>query len=176
MSISKIATRASAAAILSIGLLSAPAFAGHHKEKSTHAETMMKADIVDTAIAAGSFNTLVAAVQAASLEATLRSDGPFTVFAPTDAAFAKLPAGTVDMLLLPENKDKLTSILTYHVLSGKVKSKKLLGKTMKAATVEGSKVFVDGRNGVEVDGAKVITADIKTSNGIIHVIDTVIMP
>lgn len=172
----KTGTRFAAATLLSIGMLSAPAFAGHHAKKEAHAAAMQKADIVDTAVAAKSFNTLVAAVQAAGLESTLRSDGPFTVFAPTDAAFAKLPAGTVDMLLLPENKDKLVSILTYHVVSGKVESKDLAGKTLKAETAQGSKIFVDGRNGVEIDAAKVVKADIKTSNGIIHVIDTVLMP
>jgi uncharacterized surface protein with fasciclin (FAS1) repeats len=136
----------------------------------------MQADIVDTAIQAGSFNTLVAAVQAAGLEATLRSEGPFTVFAPTDAAFAKLPAGTVETLLMPENKDQLVSILTYHVLPGAVMSSDIAGKTLDVATVEGSMVSIDATDGVMIDNATVITADIETSNGVIHVIDTVIMP
>lgn len=140
------------------------------------AEAPMQADIVDTAIQAGSFNTLVAAVQAAGLEATLRSEGPFTVFAPTDAAFAKLPAGTVESLLLPENKDKLVSILTYHVLPGAVMSSNIAGKSLDVATVEGSMVSIDATNGVKIDGATVVAADIETSNGVIHVIDTVIMP
>lgn len=179
MTFTKSTTRLAAITITALSLAAAPAFAGTHSSKKADCETtstMKKADIVDTAVSAGSFNTLVAAVQAAGLESTLRSDGPFTVFAPTDAAFAKLPAGTVEMLLKPENKDTLASILTYHVLAGKVKSKDLKGKTLKTATVEGSKVFVDGRHGVKVDAAKVIKADIKTTNGIIHVIDTVIMP
>jgi len=136
----------------------------------------MQADIVDTAIQAGSFNTLVAAVQAAGLEATLRSEGPFTVFAPTDAAFAKLPAGTVETLLMPENKDQLVSILTYHVLPGAVMSTDIAGKTLDVATVERSMVSIDATDGVMIDNATVITADIETSNGVIHVIDTVIMP
>jgi uncharacterized surface protein with fasciclin (FAS1) repeats len=136
----------------------------------------MQADIVDTAIQAGSFNTLVAAVQAAGLVATLRSEGPFTVFAPTDAAFAKLPAGTVETLLMPENKDQLVSILTYHVLPGAVMSSDIAGKTLDVATVEGSMVSVDATDGVMIDNATVVAADIETSNGVIHVIDTVIMP
>lgn len=136
----------------------------------------MQADIVDTAIQAGSFNTLVAAVQAAGLEDTLRSEGPFTVFAPTDDAFAKLPAGTVEGLLLPENKSKLVSILTYHVLSGAVMSSDIAGKSLDVATVEGSMVSIDATNGVMIDNATVVAADIETSNGVIHVIDTVIMP
>lgn len=136
----------------------------------------MKSDIVDTAVAAGSFNTLVAAVQAAGLVDTLKSDGPFTVFAPTDAAFAALPAGTVENLLKPENKGTLVKILTYHVLSGKVMSADIAGKTLSPNTVEGSIVDINAVNGVMVDGANVITADIETSNGVIHVIDKVIMP
>ncbi|MEL6372258.1 MAG: fasciclin domain-containing protein [Pseudomonadota bacterium] len=135
-----------------------------------------KADIVDTAVAAGSFNTLVAAVQAAGLEDTLRSEGPFTVFAPTDEAFAALPAGTVEDLLKPENKDQLVSILTYHVVSGKTKSKDLAGQTLSVATVNGAEVAIDGTNGVKVGNANVVKADIYTSNGVIHVIDTVLMP
>lgn len=133
-------------------------------------------DIVDTAVAAGSFTTLVAAVQAADLVDTLKSPGPFTVFAPTDDAFAALPAGTVDSLLLPENKDKLVSILTYHVVSGNVPASRLAGKRGSIATVEGSKLHFDGRNGVKINKANVITADITASNGIIHVIDGVLLP
>ena len=135
-----------------------------------------KSDIVDTAITAGSFNTLVAAVQAAGLVDTLKSDGPFTVFAPTDAAFAALPAGTVENLLKPENKETLVKILTYHVLSGKVMSADIAGKILSPATVEGSTVDINATNGVMIDGANVVTADIETSNGVIHVIDKVIMP
>ena len=132
-------------------------------------------DIVDTAIDAGSFTTLVAAVQAAGLVDTLKSEGPFTVFAPTDAAFAALPAGTVEDLLKPENKDKLVSILTYHVLPGKVMSGDL-SEGLKAATVQGSEVTVTLADGAKVDGATISAADIAASNGVIHVIDAVILP
>jgi uncharacterized surface protein with fasciclin (FAS1) repeats len=133
-------------------------------------------DIVDTAIANDQFSTLVAAVKAAGLVDTLKGDGPFTVFAPTNDAFAKLPAGTVEMLLKPENKDKLVAILTYHVVPGKVMSGDLAGKKLSAATVQGSDVDIDATNGVRVDGATVTTADIGADNGVIHVIDTVILP
>lgn len=132
-------------------------------------------DIVDTAVDAGSFETLVAAVQAAGLVETLKGEGPFTVFAPTDEAFAALPAGTVESLLEPENRDQLVSILTYHVVPGKVMSTDL-SDDMTAATVEGSEITIDLDNGVMVDAASVVTADIETSNGVIHVIDQVIMP
>jgi uncharacterized surface protein with fasciclin (FAS1) repeats len=135
-----------------------------------------KKDIVDTAVSAGSFNTLVAAVKAADLVDTLKSQGPFTVFAPTDDAFAKLPAGTLNDLLKPENKDKLTSILTYHVVSGKVMAKDVA--TMKMAeTVNGQSIMVSMEGGnVMIDNAKVVKADIECSNGVIHVIDSVILP
>jgi uncharacterized surface protein with fasciclin (FAS1) repeats len=135
-----------------------------------------RADIVQTAVDAGSFNTLVAAVKAAGLVETLQGPGPFTVFAPTDEAFARLPAGTVENLLKPENKSKLVAILTYHVVPGKVMSKDIAGKKTMAKSVEGSEIDVDATSGVKVDNAKVIKADIETSNGVIHVIDTVIMP
>jgi uncharacterized surface protein with fasciclin (FAS1) repeats len=134
------------------------------------------ADIVDTAIAAGNFKTLVAAVQAAGLVDTLKGTGPFTVFAPTDEAFAKLPAGTVDDLLKPENKDKLVAILTYHVVPGKVMAADVAGKQTMAKSVQGGEITVNGTDGVMVDSAKVIQADIVASNGVIHVIDAVIMP
>ena len=135
-----------------------------------------KMDIVDTAVSAGSFNTLVAAVQAADLADTLKGEGPFTVFAPTDDAFAKLPAGTLEDLLKPENKDKLAAILTYHVVSGKVMAKDVM--TMKEAkTVNGESVMISmDANTVMVDNAKVVQADIECTNGVIHVIDTVILP
>ena len=133
------------------------------------------ADIVDTAVEAGSFNTLVAAVQAAGLVETLKGEGPFTVFAPTDEAFAALPAGTVEDLLKPENKDKLVSILTYHVVPGKVMSTDL-SDDMMAKTVEGAEIKVDLDNGVMINDASVVTADIEADNGVIHVIDKVIMP
>jgi uncharacterized surface protein with fasciclin (FAS1) repeats len=134
------------------------------------------ADIVDTAVAAGNFTTLVTAVKAAGLVDTLKGKGPFTVFAPNDAAFAQLPAGTVENLLKPENKNKLVAILTYHVLPGKVMSKDIAGKKMMVKTVEGSELSIDATNGVSVDNAKVVKTDIETSNGVIHVIDTVVIP
>ncbi len=133
-------------------------------------------DIVDTAVAAGTFNTLVAAVTAADLGATLKSEGPFTVFAPNDAAFAKLPAGTVDDLVKPENKDKLTAILTYHVMAGKVMAADIAGKKLEPATVNGEALHVDATSGVKVNDAAVVTADIECTNGVIHVIDSVLMP
>ena len=133
-------------------------------------------DIVDTAVKAGSFETLVTALKAAGLVETLKGAGPFTVFAPNDEAFAKLPKGTVEDLLKPENKAKLSSILTYHVVSGKVMSKDIAGKTTTAKSVEGSEISIDATKDVMVDKAKVIKADIVTSNGVIHVIDAVIMP
>jgi len=134
------------------------------------------ADIVDTAVSAGQFKTLVAAVTAAGLVDTLKSKGPFTVFAPTDAAFAKLPAGTVESLLKPENKSKLVAILTYHVVSGKVMSADIAGKKLSVATVQGGKIKVNAMSGVMINGAKVVSADIAASNGVIHVIDKVILP
>lgn len=134
------------------------------------------ADIVDTAVSAGQFNTLVTAVKAAGLVDTLKGDGPFTVFAPTDEAFAKLPAGTVEDLLKPENKEQLVAILTYHVVPGKIMSGDIAGKTAMVGTVQGGKLSVDATDGVTVDKAKVISADIETSNGVIHVIDTVVLP
>ncbi|MEG3155658.1 fasciclin domain-containing protein [Sphingomonas sp. RB1R13] len=133
-------------------------------------------DIVDTAVAAGSFTTLVAAVTAAGLVDTLKSGGPFTVFAPSDDAFAALPAGTVDELVKPENKAQLTAILLLHVLPGKVMAADVAGQVMDPATAGGTTVHVDGTNGVTVDAAKVVTADIECSNGVIHVIDTVLLP
>lgn len=128
-------------------------------------------DIVEVAVKAGSFNTLAAALQAAGLVETLKGDGPFTVFAPTDEAFAKLPAGTVEELLKPENKDKLTAILTYHVVSGKVMSSDLLS-TSAAKTLNGQKAPI----GLRIGAANVVAADVKASNGVIHVIDTVLLP
>lgn len=133
-------------------------------------------DIVDTAVAAGSFKTLVAAVTAAGLVDTLKGAGPFTVFAPSDDAFAKLPAGTVDTLVKPENKEKLTKILTLHVIAGNVMAADVAGKKLSPASVSGEALDIDGTNGVMVSGATVTKADIKCSNGVIHVIDTVIMP
>ncbi len=135
-----------------------------------------KKDIVDTAVGAGQFNTLVAAVTAAGLVDTLKGDGPFTVFAPSDEAFSKLPAGTVEDLLKPENKDKLVAVLTYHVIPGKVMSSDIKGKAMKVKTVQGSDIGIDATMGVKVDEASVVKADIETSNGVIHVIDRVVLP
>ena len=146
------------------------AVAGDHGNKKA------SADIVDTAIEAGQFNTLAAALDAAGLVGTLKGDGPFTVFAPTDEAFAKLPEGTVEMLLKPENKDKLVAILTYHVVPGKVAAADVV-KLSEATTVNGADVAIEVDGGsVMVDNATVIATDIETSNGIIHVIDTVILP
>jgi uncharacterized surface protein with fasciclin (FAS1) repeats len=132
-------------------------------------------DIVDTAIGAGSFATLVAAVEAAGLVETLKGPGPFTVFAPTDAAFAALPAGTVEDLLKPENKDRLTAILTYHVVPGTVMSTDLT-EGMKAATVQGAEVTITLEGGPKVNGAVISGPDVAASNGVIHVIDAVILP
>jgi uncharacterized surface protein with fasciclin (FAS1) repeats len=135
-----------------------------------------KKDIVDTAVAAGDFKTLAAALKAADLVDTLKGKGPFTVFAPTDEAFAKLPAGTLEMLLKPENKAKLVKILTYHVVSGKETAADV-SKMTSAKTVEGSDVKITVTDGkVKVDDANVTKADIECSNGVIHVIDTVLMP
>ena len=133
-------------------------------------------DIVDTAVAAGSFTTLVAAVTAADLGATLKGAGPFTVFAPSDDAFAKLPPGTVESLVQPENKAKLISILTLHVMSGKVMAADVAGQKLTPASVQGELLHVDGTDGVTVNGATVISADIECTNGVIHVIDIVMMP
>jgi len=136
----------------------------------------MKKDIVDTAVAAGDFGTLAAALQAAGLVDTLKSEGPFTVFAPTDEAFAKLPAGTVDNLLKPENKDQLTAILTYHVVGGEVTAEQVVGLTS-ATTVNGADIAIAVKDGkVHINDAMVTTADIMTSNGVIHVIDSVLIP
>jgi uncharacterized surface protein with fasciclin (FAS1) repeats len=133
-------------------------------------------DIVDTAVAAGSFKTLAAALKAADLIETLKGPGPFTVFAPTDEAFAKLPAGTVEMLLKPENKAKLTRILTHHVVAGKVMAADAAKLTSaKAVSGDTLKIAAQG-GGVTIDKAKVVTADVAASNGVIHVIDTVILP
>jgi transforming growth factor-beta-induced protein len=132
-------------------------------------------DIVAVASGAGSFKTLVAAVKAAGLVETLQGTGPFTVFAPTDEAFAKLPAGTVENLLKPENKAQLVAILTYHVVAGKVMAADV--KTMQAKTVNGKELSIKVADGnVTVDGAKVVKTDVAASNGVIHVIDTVVLP
>ena len=163
-SIKKIASAVLVAGALALS--STAALAGGHGKK----------DIVDTAVANEQFSTLVAAVQAAGLVDTLKGDGPFTVFAPTNDAFAKLPAGTVENLLKPENKDQLVAVLTYHVLLGKVMAADIAGKTLSTATVQGSMVDINATNGVMIDGATVTAVDMETSNGVIHVIDTVILP
>lgn len=156
--------------LVAVSIVSAPlALADHHG--GGHSP-----DIVDTAVAAGNFDTLVAAVQAAGLVDTLKGEGPFTVFAPTDAAFAALPAGTVEDLLKPENIEQLAAVLTYHVVAGKVMSSDLAGKTLNAGTVQGGELAIDATSGVTVNGANVVTADIETSNGVIHVIDAVLLP
>ena len=142
---------------------------------SAASSTASAADIVETAVAA-KFNTLVAAVKAAGLVETLKGPGPFTVFAPTDEAFAKLPAGTLESLLKPENKAKLVSILTYHVVAGKVLAKDVV-KLQSAKTVEGQSVSIETMNGrVMVNNANVTKTDVVTSNGVIHVIDSVLLP
>lgn len=132
-------------------------------------------DIVDTAVAAGNFTTLAAALEAAGLVETLKGEGPFTVFAPTDAAFAALPAGTVEDLLKPENKEQLVKILTYHVVPGEVLSSQLT-EGQKAATVEGQELTITLEGGAKVNGVVISQPDIQASNGVIHVIDGVLMP
>ena len=149
-------------AMTAASLLAVPAFA-------------QDMDIVDTAVGAGNFTTLVAAVTAAGLVDTLKGPGPFTVFAPTDAAFAALPAGTVEDLLKPENKEKLIAVLTYHVVPGAVMSGDLT-EGMMAKTVQGTDVTITLDGGAKVNGAPISTADIAASNGVIHVIDQVILP
>lgn len=151
-------------ALTAAAALSSTAYADGHSK-----------DIVDTAVGAGSFTTLVAAVEAAGLVDTLKGEGPFTLFAPTDEAFAALPDGTVETLLKPENKDQLTAILTYHVVPGKVMSGDL-SNNMMATTAQGSDVTIMTEGGVTVNGATVVQADIEASNGVIHVIDAVILP
>lgn len=150
-------------ALTAAAAFSFPAYAGGDK------------DIVDTAVGAGSFTTLAAALTAAGLVDTLKGEGPFTVFAPTDAAFAALPAGTVEDLLKPENKDKLVAILTYHVVPGKVMAADL-SEGLMVATVQGQSVTITLEGGAKVDGAVISAADVMATNGVIHVIDSVIMP
>ena len=153
-----------------VAVLVSPLAAGSYAREANNK------DIVDTAVAAGSFNTLVAAVQAADLVAALKADGPFTVFAPTDEAFALLPEGTVENLLKPENKDQLVAILTYHVVPGAVDAAQVT--TLESAeTLQGESISITVRDGkVFADNAQVITADVMASNGVIHVIDHVILP
>ena len=134
-----------------------------------------KFDIVDTAIQAGKFSTLATALTAAGLVQTLKGDGPFTVFAPTDEAFAKVPQETLRELLKPENKDKLIAVLTYHVVAGKIMARDVVNVNT-ATTVQGQSIKIDAKDGVKINSAKVITADIEATNGVIHVIDAVLMP
>jgi uncharacterized surface protein with fasciclin (FAS1) repeats len=156
------------AALAASMLIATAASAGNYGKK--------KADIVDTAVAAGNFNTLAAALEAGGLVGTLKSDGPFTVFAPTDEAFAKLPAGTVEELLRPENKDKLVEILTYHVVAGKVKAVDVVTLSS-AETVNGKSVTIRvEEDTVYINDSRVIATDVWASNGVIHVVDTVILP
>ena len=165
----KLTAMVAAVAVLGLGAVSASAYESAAKKQAP-------ADIVDTAVAAGSFNTLVAAVQAAGLVDTLKGEGPFTVFAPTDEAFAALPEGTVESLLKPENRDQLVAVLTYHVVPGKVTAAEVVNLS-EAATVNGANVTISSSYGkVKVDGATVVQADVMTSNGVIHVIDQVILP
>ena len=164
-------------AVLTAGLIALPgsALAGGCKASACSAKSSTP-DIVDTAVKAGSFETLVTAVKAAGLVDTLKGEGPFTVFAPSDEAFAKLPEGTVEDLLKPENKEKLQAILTYHVVPGKVMASDVV-ELSSAKTVQGQEVSVKSDDaGVQIDGAKVVKADIETANGVIHVIDSVILP
>ena len=157
-------TRNTIIALVASTALAAPAFAGGHSK-----------NIVETAADAGTFSTLIAAVEAAGLADTLTGEGPFTVFAPTDEAFAALPEGTVENLLMEENRDQLVAVLTYHVVPGAVMSGDL-SNGMEAATVQGADVTIMTEDGVTVEGANVVTADIEASNGVIHVIDSVILP
>lgn len=153
-----------------------PAAAATHRPPACAEKAAARGDIVDVAVKAGSFNTLAAALQAAGLVETLKGKGPFTVFAPTDEAFAALPAGTVENLLKPENKAELVKILTYHVVPGRILAKDLAGKVTHAKTVQGQSLSIDGRQGVSVNSSRVITADVAADNGVIHVVDRVILP
>src|SRR6185369_5699686 len=167
-------SRSIVAAVALLTTIAISAITGRADVPKNEAKPM---DIVETAVAAGQFKTLAAALEAAGLIEALKGHGPFTVFAPTDEAFSKLPAGTVEMLLKPENKEKLKSILLYHVVSGNVPASKVLklnGRSVE--TLQGSSIKVRTKGGVRVDNAKVTQTDIHTSNGVIHVIDSVLMP
>lgn len=169
-----------AIAIASSIAFTSMAFADHHggsKEKSEYSQAEKAGTITEIAVGNGNFETLVAALSAAELVEVLSGEGPFTVFAPTDEAFAALPAGTVESLLEPENRDQLTAILTYHVIPGVVMSGDIAGQQLSAETVEGRSLNVDATGGsVMINDATVTMADIKADNGVIHVIDTVLIP
>jgi len=152
--------------LATVSTMATAAFAGGHGPK----------DIVDTAVAAGNFTTLVAAVEAAGLVDALKAEGPMTVFAPTDEAFAALPEGTIETLLKPENKDQLVNILTYHVLAGKVMAGDISGKALEVQMLNGSTAKVDATSGATIGSANIVVTDIETSNGVIHVIDAVLIP
>ena len=160
--------------VLATGLFASLALFAGALQAGGHAKKV-KADIVDTAVSAGSFTTLVAAVQAADLVDALKGDGPLTVFAPTDEAFAKLPAGTVENLLKPENKEQLRAILLYHVVPGSIYSKDVTDGAS-PSTLQGSNLSVSVGEGVAINNAKVVSVDIGASNGVIHVIDSVLLP
>lgn len=159
-----------------IGAFAAACSTMSMSDKPASTQPMATNTIVDVAAKAGTFKTLLAAAQAAGLVDTLKSPGPLTVFAPTDAAFARLPKGTVESLLKPENKEQLARILKHHVVAGKVMSKDIAGKRLSADTAAGTKLPIDARRGVRVGGARVTTADVEASNGVIHVVDRVILP
>lgn len=177
MSFDRTARRLPRVAALALALaLPAVALAASAGGKSHHAAPQARADIVDTAVQAGQFKTLAAALQAAGLVDTLKGPGPFTVFAPTDAAFAALPAGTVETLLKPENHDKLVAILTYHVVPGRVSAAQVT-QLQSAKTVQGGALAIAATGGaVTVNDAHVVQADVAASNGVIHVIDKVLLP
>lgn len=165
-----------AASLLLASIITVPAH-NDPSAKSVKQPAAQTGDIVDTAVAAGSFKTLAKALEAAGLVEALKGEGPFTVFAPTDDAFAKLPAATIETLLMPENKEKLKAILLYHVVPGKVVAADVVKMNGKAAkTLEGGTIKISTKHGVMVDNAMVVKTDVLATNGVIHVIDTVLMP
>jgi uncharacterized surface protein with fasciclin (FAS1) repeats len=162
-------------AALAVVAIAAPATTLAHPARAAQ-ETRASRDIVDVAVANGNFNTLAAALTAAGLVDTLKGDGPFTVFAPTDEAFAALPPGTVQRLLKPENRTELRRVLTYHVAPGRISAEDLSGRQLRQATVAGPSLAIDARQGVSVNNARVTVADVAAGNGVIHVIDRVLLP
>jgi uncharacterized surface protein with fasciclin (FAS1) repeats len=170
-----VSKRKSSPLVLALVMMAA-AFTSGQTLAGAHSGSPAPKDIVDTAVSAGSFNTLAAALKAADLVGALKGEGPFTVFAPTDEAFAKLPAGTLENLLKPESKDTLKAILLYHVVAGKIMANDI-GSSATPSTLEGTTISVKAdAKGVTVNGANVIKADVIASNGVIHVIDQVILP